>query len=407
MLTYKYIARDTRTNEKVEAEIQAANEQAAVKLLTERGMAPLELEVKKERLGPGGWLHKVPAKQKVIFSRQLSTLINAGLPLMQSLNTVRTQTSNKILKDVLAKIITDVEAGSSLTDALARHPRVFDNVYVSLVAAGEASGTLDLSLERLANQQEKDTEIVAKVRGALVYPVIVLMVLMGVVIFMITTVLPQVETLYQNLPGAQLPFLTVMLLKIAHFIINFWWLLILLGISAAFIFRRWAHTEGGQSSLDNLKIKMWPIAPLFMKFYMARFSRTAATLIGSGVPMIKMLNTSADAVGNVHIANSIRKASEQVKGGKTLSLSIKGDDHFLDLVPEMIHIGEQSGQLEGMMGKVADYYEKEVDNQIKSISTIIEPALMIVVGIMALVIVAAVLLPIYGLAGKNVLKVNK
>ncbi len=399
MLVYTYIAKD-KNGSRINGDIEAQNEKEAAKTLVERGLSPLEIKVKTK--GPAiNFGKKIKTKDRVIFSRQLSTLINAGLPLMQSLNTVHDQTSNKAFKSVIEGIINDVEAGAPFADALTKYPQVFDDVYVSLVAAGEASGTLDTSLERLANQQEKDAEVVSKVRGAMIYPVIVLVVLFAVIIFMMTTVLPQVKNLYTSLPGAKLPFITVWLIGISDFIVHFWWIVALVAALATLLLRQYFKTEKGKLSLDSIKLRAWPVAPLFMKLYMARFARTASTLVGSGVPMIKMLSTSAQAVGNSQIAGSIDKAIEKVKGGKSLSESLKDDPHFLDLVPDMIHIGEQSGALEDMLGKVADYYEKEVDNQIKSVSTIIEPLLMVVVGVMALIIVAAVLLPIYSLAGKN------
>src|SRR3989338_11520374 len=218
MLTYAYTARDTATGNKVQSEIAAINEKAAAKLLADRGLAPLEIRLK----GQGGsvlrYRNRVKAKQKVIFSRQLSTLINAGLPLIQSLNTVRSQTGNKRLKFIIGRIVSDVEAGSSLAEAMSRHPKVFDEVYTSLIAAGETSGMLDASLERLANQEEKDAEIVSKLRGAMIYPLIVVIVLLGVVTFLLTSVLPQVESLYAGLPGAKLPFVTQALLAVAHFV---------------------------------------------------------------------------------------------------------------------------------------------------------------------------------------------
>ena len=400
MLTYTYSARNTKTGEKITADIEANTEKEAAKLLVDRGLSPLDIKLKTKK-SVLDFRQKVKAKDRIIFSRQLSTLINAGLPLMQSLTTVRDQTSNKGLKAIITNIINDVEAGTALAQALTKYPSVFDDVYISLVSAGEASGTLDTSLERLANQQEKDAEVVSKVRGAMIYPLIVLGVLFAVIIFMMTTVLPQVQNLYQSLPGTKLPFITVWLISMSNFLTSFWWLLILILIAVVFGGRRAVRTDRGKLYVDELKIKVWPLGPLFMKLYMARFARTAATLVDSGVPMIKMLNTAAEAVGNIQIAGSINKAVEQVKGGKALSDSIKDDPNFLELVPNMIHIGEQSGALGDMLGKVADYYEKEVDNQIKSISTIIEPALMILVGVMALIIVAAVLLPIYSLAGKN------
>jgi type IV pilus assembly protein PilC len=193
------------------------------------------------------------------------------------------------------------------------------------------------------------------------------------------------------------------LLALSHFITHFWWLVIFLLGLAAFFTTRWARTGPGKEVVDKMKMRAWPIGRLFMKLYMARFARTGETLVSSGVPLLQVLNIVAEAVNNVHISDSILKAAEKVKGGKALSESITGDPNFLELVPNMIRIGEQSGALENMLGKTADYYEKEVDNEIKAISTIIEPVLMIILGLVAILIVAAVLLPIYGLAGKTII----
>lgn len=401
METFTYTARDLKTGANVTAEIEAQDEKAAAKILFDRGLSPLEIKIKR-RGSVGRFRNRVTSKQKVIFSRQLSTLMNAGLPLVQSLSSVRDQTSNKAFKDIVSKVINDIEAGSSLAEALGKYPKLFDEVYISLIAAGEASGTLDTSLERLANRQEHDAEIVSKVRGALIYPLVVLLVLGAVLVFMLVAVLPQVKNIYSELPGAHLPFITSWLLALSGVVTKFWWILLLLAVGGGYGLRRWLKTPGGREVADDLKLKMWPISPLYTKLYMARFSRTAATLVTSGVPLLKMLETSAKAVDNVHVAESIKKAAEKVKGGKSLSESLRGDPNFLDLVPNMISIGEQAGALDSILGKVADYYEKEVDTQVKSISTIIEPVLMICVGVIALIIVAAVLLPIYGLVGKNI-----
>ncbi|HLA49483.1 MAG TPA: type II secretion system F family protein [Candidatus Saccharimonadales bacterium] len=403
MLSFTYEARDVKTGNMVSAEIEAESEAAAARLLTERGLSPLEIVPSKDKAAKESFLNRLPSKQKVVFSRQLSTLVNAGLPLVQSLNTVRSQTANKRLKFIIGRIVSDVEAGSSLAEAMSRHPKVFGEVYTSLIAAGEASGMLDASLERLANQEEKDAEMVSKLRGAMIYPLIVVIVLLGVVTFLLTSVLPQVESLYAGLPGAKLPFVTQALLAVAHFVIGFWWIILLVLATGITLSVRWVRTPPGRLFLDGFKMRTWGIGPLFMKVYMARFARTSATLVSSGVPLLQMLNTTAKAIGNVHIQAAVMQATEQVRGGKALSASLSGDRNFLELVPNMIHIGEQSGALGDMLAKLADYYEKEVDNQIKSISTVIEPVLMVTVGIIALIVVAAVLLPIYTLAGKNFL----
>ncbi len=404
MLTFHYVARDPATGEKVEADIQASNQAAASKIIREQGLAPLEITAEAQQTqGVSRYLHRVKTKDKVLFSRQLATLINAGLPLIQSLRSVSGQATNKQFKVVINAVINDVEAGSPLSVALSRHPNVFNQVYVSLIAAGETSGTLDKSLERLADQQEKDAELISKVRGAMIYPLIVILVMVAVVGFMVVKVVPQVQILYDGIPGASLPFITRALLAISHFIVKFWWLVIVLLVGAFFATTRWSRTLGGKRIIDRLKMHVWPVGSLFMKMYMARFARTGGTLVASGVPLIQMLEITANAINNVHISESIKRATEKVKGGKALSESLKGDPNFLELVPNMLHVGEQSGSIEQMLEKTADYYEHEVDNEVKTISTIIEPVLMVVLGIVAFIIVAAVLLPIYGLAGKTLI----
>lgn len=402
MLSYRYTARDPATGEYVKANVEAENELAAAKLIRKEGLVAIDIQLAETGAsGISSRFNKVKAKDKVLFSRQLSTLINAGLPLVQSLRSVSEQTTSKPLKIVLARVIGDVEAGSTLSSAMGKHPQVFNQVYISLIAAGEASGTLDKALERLAIQQEKDAELMSKIRGAMVYPIIVLLVMAGVLGFMLVKVLPQVQTLYEGLPGANLPVVTRILLAISNFIIHQWWIvLIILGLMA-FFGTRWARTLGGKRVVDKWKMKAWPVGPLFMKMYMARFARTATTLVASGVPLLQVLQITSDAINNIHIQEAISRAADKVKGGKALSDAITNDPNFLVLVPNMVRIGEQSGSLEAMLAKTAEYYEKEVDDEVKSISTIIEPVLMVVLGVVAFIIVAAVLLPIYGLAGQS------
>ncbi len=405
MLTYKYIARDPATGQRTRAEVQAENEQSAAQLIHKEGLVPIEITLGGGTASILGKLHRVGAKDKVLFSRQLSTLINAGLPLVQSLRSVADQTANNRFRVVINQIIGDVEGGSALSVAMAKHPDVFNQVYLSLIAAGETSGTLDKALERLAIQQEKDADLASKVKGAMIYPIIVLLVMLAVVGFMIVKVLPQVKVLYQGLPGANLPLITRVLLGISDFIIHEWWIVLIVLIVLTIFGTRWSRTASGRSFYDTFKMRMPPFGPLFMKMYMARFARTGTTLVASGVPLLQVLQITSDAVNNVHIQASIRKAADKVKGGKSLSDSLTNDPNFLPLVPNMIHIGEESGSMEKMLEKTADYYEREVDDQIKAISTIIEPVLMVILGVVAFTIVAAVLLPIYGLAGQSFIQV--
>ena len=402
MLNYHYTARNPATGQQVKAVVEADSEAAAAKLISGQGLVPVDIRVGSTGNNILGKLNnRVKAKDRVLFSRQLSTLINAGLPLLQALRSVNQQTVSKPLKVVLGQVIGNVEGGTTFAAALEKHPRVFNQVYVSLIAAGEASGTLDSALERLAIQQEKDADLNSKIRGAMTYPVIVLVVMIGVVGFMVVKVLPQVKTLYEGLDGVTLPLLTRVMLGISDFVIAFWWVVLLIVGFLIFVTSRWARTGPGKEVIDKAKMKAWPIGPLFMKVYMARFARTGSTLVASGVPLLQMLNITGTAVNNVHLDRSIKKAIEKVKGGKSLADSIEGDPNFLPLVPNMLRIGEQSGAIEQMMAKVADYYEKEVDNEVANISSIIEPIMMVLLGVVAFIIVAAVLLPIYGLAGQS------
>ena len=403
MLTYSYTARNTQTGQMVKAMVQADSEAAAAKLIREQGLAPIDIHIGEKGFGAvtGKLGSHVRAKDRVLFSRQLSTLINAGLPLLQALRSVDEQTTSKPLKVVLNDIVASVEGGGTLSAAMAKHPRVFNQVYISLIAAGETSGTLDGALDRLALQQEKDADLASKIRGAMTYPIIVVLVMIGVVGFMVVKVLPQVKGIYAGLNNVSLPFITKIMLDISDFVIHDWWIVIIILVALAFFLSRWARTGPGKEVIDKLKMKMWPVGPLFMKMYMARFARTGSTLIASGVPLLQMLQITSNAVNNVHIQRSVQRAAEKVRGGKSLADSLTGDPNFLPLVPNMLKIGEQSGSMEQMLAKAADYYEKEVDNQVASISSIIEPVMMVLLGIVAFTIVAAVLLPIYNLAGNS------
>lgn len=398
MLTYHYKARDSKDGSLVTGEVQADNEQAAVKLIMDRKLFPVSVSDE----APAGSLFskstRVKAKDRIIFTRQLSTLIGAGLPLVQSLRTVRGQVPSKPLQTIIDTVIANVEGGSTLSNAFAAHPKVFNQVYVSLIAAGESSGTLDETLERLANQQEKDAAIASKIRGAMIYPLIVMAVVLGVLIFMLTTVLPQVGSLYKDL-GKTLPFLTQALLGISNFAVNFWWL-VLIGVGGlGYAAYNYAKSTTGQRELDGLKLRAPVFGKLFMKVYMARYARTLGTLVQSGLPLLEALDITKDAVNNSLVADTIDESIKQVRGGKALSTSIEDKKTFLPLVPQMIKIGEQSGTIDQMLDRLATFYETEVDDEVKNLSTTLEPVMMVVLGLTVGLIVLAVLLPVYSLIG--------
>lgn len=401
MLTFVYTARDTTTNKVIHSTVQAESERAAAKLLMAQGIMPLEIiEQSKNQNFVQRFMNRVSAKDRIIFTRQLATLINAGLPLAQSLHTLAEQTQSKQLKVVINDVITAVEGGSALSVAFSKHPEVFNEVYIALIAAGEVSGTLDQALERIADQQEKDAELLGKVRGAMIYPAIVLVVIIAVIGFMMFTVVPQIQRLYKDLKR-ELPFTTAILVDVTNFLITYWWLVLIILVAIIYFTQRYFKTDAGREVLDTLKIRMPVFGPIFLKLYMARFTRTGQTLLATGVPMLEMLRISAQSVNNVVISKSIMRAAEKVKGGKALSLALKNDDNILPLVSQMISVGEQSGGIDKMMGKAAAYYENELDTTIRSISTAIEPILMVVLALMAGFMVGAILLPVYQLVDSN------
>lgn len=404
MITFLYSAKDTASNKVVKSTVSAESERSAAKLLMSRNLIPLEIVPESEKGGMFSFFYNhVSTKDRVVFTRQLATLINAGLPLAQSLHTVQEQTNNKKLKSIAQDIISSVEGGSNLADAFGKHPRVFSELFVALVAAGEVSGTLDKSLERISDQQEKDAEIASKVKGAMVYPAIVLLVIVGVVVFMLTTVVPQIQNLYDNL-GKELPLLTALMVGAANILINFWWLILAALIAGGFFLKRWLATTGGRRAVDTFKLNVPMFGVMFRKLYMARLNRTGQTLLESGVPMLEMLRITSKAIGNIIVQEEVMRAAEKVKSGKGLAYSLKNEQYILPLVPQMISIGEQSGQIDSMMAKAATFYENELDNTIRSISTAIEPVLMVVLAVVAGGMVGAILLPIYGLIGEGGIK---
>ncbi len=399
MKKYDYEARDSASNKIVKSVVQADSENAAAKLLTSQGFVPLKIELQDDKANFfAKFSGRITTKDKVVFTRQLATLIGAGLPLAQSLRTVQEQTTNKRMQEIVQEIISDVEGGKSLSDSFAKHPEAFNKVYVALISAGETSGTMDDSLKRLAAQQEKDAAMMSKIRGAMMYPSIVLVVIILVIGFMLFTVVPQVEGLYRDL-NKGLPFVTLMMIKVANFFSSLWWLVILAMIIGGYFLAQYLKTEQGIRTKDIFKLNVPMFKGMFRKMYMARFARTGQVLLSTGVPMLDMLRITSDAVNNVIISESILRASDKVKGGKALSASLSNEDYFLAMVPQMIKIGEQSGKIDEMMGKTAQVYEDELDEEIRALSTAIEPVLMVFLAIVAGTMVAAILLPIYSLVG--------
>ncbi len=396
MKRFNYRARDKETGKIVKGAIQAENERTAGKLLVEQGFSPESISEEDKDNIITKLQNKVRPKDRVVFTRQFATLIGAGLPLSSSLRTVSEQTQAKAMKGVIEDLSAQVEGGKSLSDAMRAHPDVFSDLYLSLVAAGEMSGTLDESLNRLAIQEEKDDAMISKIRGAMVYPAILLLVIIAVLVFMMLEVVPEVVNLYDSM-DKRLPDLTQFLFGVMDFFTNYWYaaiiVVIVLGVSMG-SFRR---TDAGKKFFSHIKLHVPLFNGLFQRLYMARFARTMEMLLGSGVSMLDSMRISAKATANAVVEEIIMDASEKVKSGKTLSESLKDKNYILPLVPQMASIGEESGKIDEMLKKAGNIYENELDERIKNISTLIEPVLMVVMAILIGVVLMGTLMPIYSL----------
>ncbi len=395
MKRYNYKAKEKETGKIVKGSVQAETESIAGRLLIDQGYIPQS--VTEEGAGPFDIKSRVTTKDRIMFTRQLSTLIGAGLPLAVSLRTVSEQTQSKAMKSIVEEILASIESGKTLFDSFSQYPDIFNGVYLALIKAGEVSGTLDLALKRLADQEEKDAAMMSKIRGALVYPAIILVVIIAVLAFMMVMVVPQVKGLYEDM-GEDLPELTQLLVNISDFFSNFWWLVLIIVVAVGGgLWYAVKRTPAGRHAADNFKLHVPIFGGLFRKLYVSRFARTAEMMLATGVPMLESVKIAINATNNVVVEEEYSKSIEPIKGGKPLSEAIKERNYMLPLVPQMASIGEESGKIDEMLGKAAQVYENELDEQINSISTMIEPILMVIMAGLIGVVIGGTLLPIYSL----------
>lgn len=376
--------------------IQAETEQTAGRLLVEQGYVPEKITEEQQDGFFAKLFNRITSKDKVNFSRQFATLIGAGLPLANSLKTVAEQTESKAMRAVVEEVLADVEAGRSLSQAFSKHPKVFDNVYIALVKAGETSGSLDESLRRLADQQEKDASMISAIRGAMVYPAIIAVVIVAVLAFMMVAVVPQVRSLYEDM-GKELPGLTAFLVAMTDFFGKYWWVVLIALALAIYAMLQFRRSDTGRKFFDAFKLKVPLFSGLFKRLYMTRFARTAQMLLAAGVSMLDSIQIAARAVNNKVVEEEIMEAAEKVKGGKPLSEALKDRENVLPLVPQMANIGEQSGKIDEMLGRAAKVYESELDEKIATLSTMIEPILMVAMAGLIGIVIAGTLLPIYSI----------
>jgi type IV pilus assembly protein PilC len=342
----------------------------------------------------------VPPKDLQIFTRQLATMIDAGLPLVQCLEILASQTPNKIFARILGNIKSSVEQGSTFSDALRRHPKVFDDLYVNLVAAGEVGGILDTILNRLAVYIEKAVKLRAQVKSAMFYPIAILVIAIGVIAVMLVKVIPTFEAMYKDMgPNAKLPAPTRFVMSISHGFIAKWYVYVggLIGFIVAMVMMR--RTERGGEIFDRVMLRLPIMGPTLRKIVVARFTRTLGTLLSSGVPILDALDICARTAGNRVVQAGILKARDKISEGHDMAGPLTESRVFPSMVVQMIGVGEQTGAMDQMLQKIADFYEEEVDAAVTAMTSLIEPVMMAFLGVVVGGLIIAMYLPIFSLAG--------
>lgn len=338
----------------------------------------------------------VRPKDLVIFSRQFSVMISANLPVVESLMILVDQTTNFTLKSIIADIALDVDSGALLSDAFARRPKIFSEFFVNIIKSGETSGKLDEVLNYLADETEKSYDMISKIKGAMVYPVFIICGLVGVGIILMIYVIPNLTSILTE-TGVALPWSTRIVIWTSNFLKNFSWLLILLIIGATFLIRLYLKNPIGHRNFDLLKIKLPIFGKLFKYIYLMRFTRSLSTLLKGGVTITKSLEITADVVRNDIFRELILQTLQSIKDGNPLATVFDSSPYVPKMVPQMIAVGERSGKMEVVLDKISDFYTRESSTMLNSLSTIMEPLIMVVMGIGVAIMVAAVILPMYNL----------
>ena len=377
-------------------EIEAPDRTSAVGELRKRAILVTKIQERSGGKSPSKAGGKVKDKEMAIFTRQFSTMIDAGLPLVQCLNILAEQSESKNLRDVTGRVARSVEQGSTLADSLRRHPRTFDDLFTNMVEVGESGGILDVVFQRLAAYIEKAAALKRKVKGAMIYPASIMGVAALVVIFMLTFVIPTFTKMFKDL-GADLPLPTQVVVWLSEFVRTYILLIIAAVFGCVFALRAYYRTEKGQATIDALLLKVPVMGTLIRKVAVARFTRTLGTLVSSGVPILEGLRITARTAGNKVVEKAVLQCRAAVTAGKTLAEPLKASGVFPPMVIQMISVGEQTGALDAMLSKIADFYDDEVDVAVSSMTALLEPIMIVVLGVLIGGLVVAMYLPIFKL----------
>ena len=399
-MIFSYTAKDAEGKTK-SGFIEAASTDQAAEILRGRRLVPTE--IKEKRISPLTLLLRrvrgISEEEKTVFTRQLATMVAAGLPLARSLELLVNQAPNPRFQEILSSSLRDVQAGVSLSSSLEKHEGVFSRVYLSLIRAGEASGALDTILLRLAENQEKRREFIGRTKGALIYPAIVVVGMGGVFVMMMVFVIPKLMDMYKDL-GADLPLPTRIMIGISGLFTNFWWALILLAAGFAFGFWRFSQTKQGRYFLARIILRLPIVGPISSQSQLTEMTRTLSLLIASGVPILTALDISKGAVSNVLYLEALERASVSVEKGAPLSASLKNDPIFPPSMGQMVEVGEETGKVDEVLAKISKFFESEVDQSVRNLSTALEPIIMVLLGVMVGFLILSVIMPIYSLTSQ-------
>ncbi|HZB00836.1 MAG TPA: type II secretion system F family protein [Actinomycetota bacterium] len=392
--TYQYKVRD-RTGNVTSGSLVADSEALVLARLREQGLTPLDVKRQKRGIGQiefGG--KKVKLKQVAIFSRQFATMVNSGLPILRALSILSDQTENKELSRVLGEARLDVEQGASLSGALAKHDHVFNNLYISMVRAGETGGSLDSTLVRLAEMIEGEVKLRGKIKSAMTYPVAVVALVLLIMSAMLLFVVPQFESIYASL-DAKLPLPTRSLLFVSDIFKTYWYMFFGSALAARFFFRRWKKTEAGREMVDSIKLRVPVFGSLFHRTALSRFSSTLAMLLRSGVPILQALEIVSETVNNKVIGKAITDVQLSVRDGESIAKPLSKHGVFPPMVVQMISVGEETGQVDTMLEKIAQFYDQEVEAAVDALTSLIEPILIAFIGGAVGAAVVALYLPMF------------
>lgn len=385
----------TRQGNVQKGEISANNKEEVTALLRKQNITPVNVTAKSREIKLSFGEPKVTDKDVVILTRQLATMIDAGLPLVQCLEILGSQTENKTLAKVIVQVRSDVESGATFADALKKHPKVFDNLYVNMVAAGEAGGILDTILQRLAAYMEKFAKIKRQIKSAMIYPSVILFVAIAVVALLLVVVVPMLAEMFKE-AGQALPLPTRIVIAISDFLKSWGGLILLLSlVGGIFGIKKWRKTDNGLRTTDRIAMKIPVMGSLIIRVSVAKFTRTLGTLMTSGVPILEGLIIVAKTAGNKIVEEAIMQTRQSVSEGKTLAEPLTKAKVFPAMVTQMISVGEATGALDNMLNKIADFYDEEVDSAVAALTSMLEPMLMIFLGTTVGFVIIAMYMPIF------------